>query len=284
MMILWQGLCHLPTSWHPAIGKLCGKLLFVFAVGRKKIAQANLALCFPNLSKMEQQILLRDNFVYLGRSLIETGIAWFWSDQKIQSQINYEIIGLNLLLPKDSNKGNLIIFKHSQHLELDARLLAMNVPMYGVSRPHNSASMNKIQDKGRLSSLKDTADKNNPRRFMKWLKSGNNVLYAIDQDYGWDHSVRLNFFQQEAATITTTKKIIDATNSNLLFINSYFVNNKLVLKLELIDHLKLDSTALAQKINDIMEEKILLHPAEYLWIHRRFKSTLGKSFYKEYGL
>ena len=284
MMILWQGLCHLPTSWHPAIGKLCGKLLFVFAVGRKKIAQANLALCFPNLSKMEQQILLRDNFVYLGRSLIETGIAWFWSDQKIQSQINYEIIGLNLLLPKDSNKGNLIIFKHSQHLELDARLLAMNVPMYGVSRPHNSASMNKIQDKGRLSSLKDTADKNNPRRFMKWLKSGNNVLYAIDQDYGWDHSVRLRFFQQEAATITTTKKIIDATNSNLLFINSYFVNNKLVLKLELIDHLKLDSTALAQKINDIMEEKILLHPAEYLWIHRRFKSTLGKSFYKEYGL
>ena len=280
MMTLWQGLCHLPTSWHLAIGKLCGKLLFVFAGGRKKIAQANLALCFPNLSKMEQQKLLRDNFVYLGRSLIETGIAWFWSDQKIQSQINYEIIGLGLLLANDSNKGNLIIFKHSQHLELDARLLAMNAPMYGVSRSHNSASMNKIQDKGRLSSLKDTADKNNPRKFMKWLKSGKNVLYAIDQDYGWDHSVRLNFFQQEAATITTTKKIIDATNSNLLFINSYYENNKLILKIELIDHLELDSTALAQKINDIMEEKILLHPAEYLWIHRRFKSTLGKNFYK----
>ena len=280
MMTLWQGLCHLPTSWHPAIGKLCGKLLFVFAGSRKKIAQANLALCFPNLSKMEQQKLLRDNFLHLGRSLIETGIAWFWSNEKIQSQINYEITGLDLLLPKGSNKGNLIIFKHSQHLELDARLLAMNAPMYGVSRSHNSASMNKIQDKGRLSSLKDTADKNNPRKFMKWLKSGKNVLYAIDQDYGWDHSVKLNFFQQEAATITTTKKIIDATNSNLLFINSYYENNKLILKIELIDHLDLDSTALAQKINDIMEEKILLHPAEYLWIHRRFKSTLGKNFYK----
>ena len=280
MMTLWQGLCHLPTSWHPAIGKLCGKLLLVFAGSRKKIAQANLALCLPNLSKMEQQKLLRDNFLHLGRSLIETGIAWFWSNEKIQSQINYEITGLDLLLPKGSNKGNLIIFKHSQHLELDARLLAMNAPMYGVSRSHNSAAMNKIQDKGRLSSLNDTADKNNPRKFMKWLKSGKNVLYAIDQDYGWDHSVKLNFFQQEAATITTTKKIINATNSNLLFINSYYENNKLILKIELIDHLDLDSTTLAQKINDIMEEKILLHPAEYLWIHRRFKSTLGKNFYK----
>jgi len=280
MMTLWQGLCHLPTSWHPVMGKLFGKLLFLFAGSRKKIAQVNLALCFPKLPKTEQEKLLRDNFLYLGRSFIETGIAWFWSNKKIQSQINYKIIGLDLLLPSDSNKGNLIIFKHSQHLELDARLLAMNAPMYGVSRSHNSASMNKIQDKGRLSSLKDTADKNNPRKFMKWLKSGKNVLYAIDQDYGWDHSVKLKFFQQEAATITTTKKILDATDSNLLFINSFYANNELILEIESINHLELDSTTLAQKINDIMEERILQHPAEYLWIHRRFKSTVGKNFYK----
>ena len=280
MMTLWQGLCHLPTSWHPVMGKLFGKLLFLFAGSRKKIAQVNLALCFPKLPKTEQEKLLRDNFLYLGRSFIETGIAWFWSNKKIQSQINYKIIGLDLLLPSDSNKGNLIIFKHSQHLELDARLLAMNAPMYGVSRSHNSASMNKIQDKGRLSSLKDTADKNNPRKFMKWLKSGKNVLYAIDQDYGWDHSVKLKFFQQEAATITTTKKILDATDSNLLFINSFYANNELILEIESINHLELDSTTLAQKINNIMEERILQHPAEYLWIHRRFKSTVGKNFYK----
>ena len=106
-------------------------------------------------------------------------------------------------------KGNLIIFKHSQHLKLDARLLAMNMPIYGVSRTHNSISMNSIQEKGRLSSIQDTADKNNPRKFMRWLKDGKNVLYAIDQDYGWEHSVKLKFFNQDAATITTVKKIID---------------------------------------------------------------------------
>lgn len=280
MMTLWQGLCHLPTSWHPAIGKLCGKLLFIFAKSRKKIAHANIEACFPELSKTEQQELLQDNFLHLGRSFIETGIAWFWSDKKIQSKVDYDVIGLNHLSNNNSNKGNLIIFKHSQHLELDARLFAMNAAVYGVSRTHNSASMNKIQNKGRLSSIKDTADKNNPRKFMKWLKAGKNVMYAIDQDYGWDHSVKLQFFNQEAATITTTRKIIDATNANLLFINSYYKNKTLVLQIELIDHEGLNSIKLAQKINDLMEEKILQHPAEYLWMHRRFKSTLGKNFYK----
>jgi lauroyl/myristoyl acyltransferase len=280
MMTLWQGLCHLPTSWHPAIGKSCGKLLLILANSRKKIAQANIEACFPNLSKTDQQKLLRNNFLYLGRSFIETGIAWFWSDKRIQSKLDYEVIGIDILSNNESNNGNLIIFKHSQHLELDARLLAMNVAVYGVSRTHNSASMNKIQDKGRLSSIKDTADKNNPRKFMKWLKAGKNVMYAIDQDYGWDHSVKLEFFNQEAATITTTKKIIDTTNSNLVFMNSYYKNKKLVLEIELIDHVGLNSIELAQKINDLMEDKILMHPAEYLWSHRRFKSTLGKNFYK----
>ena len=52
------------------------------------------------------------------------------------------------------------------------------------------------------------------------LKEGKNVLYAIDQDYGWDHSVRLKFFNQETATITTTKKIIDITESNNLLSSS----------------------------------------------------------------
>jgi len=279
-MTLWQGLCYLPTSLHQAIGRIFGNLLFVAAKGRKKIAQANLKVCFPNLSKTEQKDLLKKNFMLLGRSIIETGIAWFWSDEKIQNLIDYEIIDLDLLTKSVSIKGNLIIFKHSQHLELDARLLAMNTPIYGVSRSHNSVSMNKIQENGRLSSIKGTADKNNPRKFMKWLKNGKNVIYAIDQDYGWKHSAKLKFFNQETATITTIKKIIDITNCNLLFMNSYYKDDKIILKLESINPVELDSIKLAQKINNVMEEKILQHPAEYLWSHRRFKSTLGKNFYK----
>jgi lauroyl/myristoyl acyltransferase len=279
-MTLWQGLCHLPTSLHQAIGKIFGYFLIVAAKERNKIALANLRVCFPNLSKTEQKKLLVKNFMYLGRSVIETGIAWFWSNEKVQNVIDYEIIDLDLLINNKTNKGNLIIFKHSQHLELDARILAMNAPIYGVSRSHNSPSMNKIQENGRLLSMKDTADKNNTRKFLNWLKDGKNVLYSIDQDYGWEHSVKLKFFNQEAATITTTRKIIDITNCNLFFINSYYQESKIILKLELIKHAKLDSIELAQKINDVMEEKIIQHPAEYLWSHRRFKSTLGKNFYK----
>jgi lauroyl/myristoyl acyltransferase len=280
IITLWRAACLLPVTWQKKLGQIFGSFLLIIAGKRKRIAKANIQACFPLLSPKEQKNLLYQNFKFLGTSIFETGSAWFWSDAKIQKQVAYEIKGLELLDNINTRSGNLVLFKHSQHLELDARLLGLNAEIFGVGRSHNSPMMNKLQTKGRLSSIKATADKNNPRRFLKWLKEGKNVLYAIDQDYGWENSVELSFFDMPAATITSTKKIINITNCNLLFMNSYFKKKKLMLELELINYDGIDSIQLAQKINDLMEKKIIIHPSEYLWAHRRFKSTLGKDFYK----
>ena len=280
IITIWKGICLLPAAWQKIFGQVLGNLLLVIASKRKRIAQVNIQTCFPLLTFQEQNKLLHQNFKFLGASIFQTGSAWFWSDAQIQKHVEYEIRGLELLNNTKEQSGNLVLFKHSQHLELDARLLGLNAEIYGVGRSHNSPIMNKLQTQGRLSSIQATADKNNPRKFLAWLKKGKNVLYAIDQDYGWENSIELSFFKTPAATITTTRKIIDITQCNLLFVNSYFAKEKLVLELESINHNELDSMQLAQKINDLMEQKITLHPEEYLWSHRRFKSTLGKNFYK----
>ena len=280
IITIWKGICLLPAAWQKIFGQMLGSLLLVIASKRKRIAQVNIQTCFPLLAFQEQNKLLHQNFKFLGASIFQTGSAWFWSDVKIQKHVEYEIKGLELLNNTEEQSGNLVLFKHSQHLELDARLLGLNAEIYGVGRSHNSPIMNKLQTQGRLSSIQATADKNNPRKFLVWLKKGKNVLYAMDQDYGWENSVELSFFKTPTATITTARKIIDITQCNLLFVNSYFVEEKLVLELESINYDDLDSVELAQKINDLMEQKITLHPEEYLWSHRRFKSTLGKKFYK----
>ena len=280
IITIWKGICLLPAAWQKILGQVLGSLLIIIASKRKRIAQVNIQACFPLLTSQEQNKLLNQNFKFLGASIFQTGSAWFWSDIKIQKHVEYEVKGLELLNNIDMKSGNLVLFKHSQHLELDARLLGLNAEIFGVERSHNSPIINKLQTQGRLSSIQATADKNNPRKFLAWLKEGKNVLYAIDQDYGWENSIELSFFKKPAATITTTRKIIDITQCNLLFVNSYFEKKKLVLELESINHDGLDSMELAQKINDLMEQKITLHPKEYLWSHRRFKSTLGKNFYK----
>ena len=44
----------------------------------------------------------------------------------------------SLVREQEEGNGVLLIFKHSLHLELDSRILGMNIPVYGVERVHNS--------------------------------------------------------------------------------------------------------------------------------------------------
>ena len=64
-------------------------------------------------------------------------------------------------------------------------------------------------------------------------------------------------------------------------LNSYIEDNTLILSLESFVGDKSSPINFSQSINDFIESKVKLHPDEYLWQHRRFKSTLGKdNFYK----
>jgi Lauroyl/myristoyl acyltransferase len=210
------------------------------------------------------------------RGIFDTGKAWFWNDSKINSLIEYEIFGLNKLI---TAKGNLLIFKHSHHLELDSRILGMHCELYGVERVHNSPYMQKVQSMGRLKGVNAIADKNSPITFIKWLKKNKTVLYAIDQDYGLKNSSNVDFFGIKTATTNAPVKIVDATQCKVLFLNSYYDSEKLILSVEEISIS--DSKLMIQEISSHIEARIRERPSEYLWQHRRFKSTLGKeSFYE----
>ena len=69
----------------------------------------------------------------------------------------------------------------------------MNCDVYGVERVHNPDLFDSVQKTGRLKSVKDTCDRNNPIKFIRWLKKGKTVLYATDQDYGLNSQILLIF-------------------------------------------------------------------------------------------
>ena len=116
---------------------------------------------------------------------------------------------MDILLDEQKNKkGILLFFKHSLHLELDARLIAMNSEIYGVERVHNSDSFDSIQGSGRLMSMQGVCDRNNPLKFIRWLKKGKTVLYATDQDYGMTQSDIVNFFGIPAALNSTKLTLV----------------------------------------------------------------------------
>ena len=281
LVILWKLLLLFPRTMHKGLVYFFGNLIYLMPIKRNKISQKNIELCFPKLSQEERKKLHKLNVIASAKIIFDSGISWFWSDKRINKLISYEIRGLeNLLEEQKNNNGILLFFKHSLHLELDARLLGMNAEIYGVERVHNSDSFDSIQNKGRLKSVKDTCDRNNPLKFIRWLKNGKTVLYATDQDYGLSQSDIVNFFNHPAATISAPQKIIKSTKCKTFFVNSFMENDKYILEVEQIYLDQSSQINFSKDLNLYMENKIKLNPEEYLWQHRRFKSTLGKeSFY-----
>ena len=132
-------LVYLPRFTHKPIGYLIGIVFYILPIKRNLYSKRNINLCFKDLTPNQKKKIYTKNILNTGMVIITTGIAWFWSNERINRSIKYSIKGLDSLA-KEQEKGNgvLLIFKHSLHLELDSRILGMNIPVYGVERVHNS--------------------------------------------------------------------------------------------------------------------------------------------------
>ena len=277
LIFFWKIIVLFPRKIQLFFGNCIGYLFLLIENKRNRFSKVNINLCFPDLDTNSAYRIYKKNIILFGRVIFDTGIAWFWSDDRINKNIPYKINGLELLLRYQRlNNGVLLFFKHSLHLELDSRLLAMNAEIFGVERKHNSTYFESIQKNGRLKSMKGLADRNSTVSFVRWLKNGKTVLYAPDQDYGLKKSDQINFFGLPAATISAPLKIINKTGCNYLFMNTYIEKDNLVIDIEEPKFSKASSIMFMQDLNKYIENKIKLNPEEYLWQHRRFKSTLGK--------
>ena len=282
LIFFWRAIALLPRSLQLIISPVISKSISIFLKKRNRISKKNIDACFHNLDDIKRRSLIKSNINNSGLVMFDTAISWFWSDARINKEIKYKIRGLEQL-KNEQKKGNgvLLFFKHSLHLELDARILGMNADIYGVERTHNSKLFDAIQSKGRLKGVKGLCDKNKPLKFIKWLLSGKTVLYATDQDYGMNGSEVVNFFNLPAATISAPYKIIRKTNCQTYFLNSFIVNDEYIIEIEKIELNMNSDKEMSSDLNKIIENSIRKHPSEYLWQHRRFKSTLGKEeFYK----
>ena len=162
-VFFWKLIVAFPINFQNVLANI---LLFFLKnpnLKRNIFSRKNIDAAFPNLNKQEKENLFNKNLKSMIRGIFDTGKAWFWNDSKINSLIKYEIFGLNKLI---LTKGNLLIFKHSHHLELDSRILGMHCELYGVERVHNSPFMQKVQSMGRLKGLNALADKNSPITFI----------------------------------------------------------------------------------------------------------------------
>jgi len=277
--LIWTGLgllwliVQLPYPVLHILGAGLGKLSRPFMKRREGIAIRNIELCFPDMTPFARSQMVTKNFVSLGMGLMETGMAWFWSDARIKKWFDVE--GIENLT--NITRGVMVVGIHFMSLELCGRAMGLCHPMMATYRPHNNALMEWIQTKGRMRSNKAMINRRNLSGFVHALRAGEAVWFAPDQDYGSKGSVFAPFFSvKKAATTNGTYALSKLAGVDLITLCLIRRNDKkgynMYISSVLSDYPEGDEIAAATYINKIIESEILRAPEQYLWMHRRFKT------------
>ncbi len=269
-------LVQLPYPVLYRLGVWLGRTSMRFLKRRVSITRRNLQLCFPDLSPEQVEARIVSNFESLGMGLLETGMAWFWSDARVKRW--FDVSGLhNLKKAQENNQGVLVIGVHFMSLELGGRAMGLCQPMMAMYRPHNNKAMEFVQTWGRMRSNKAMLDRKDLRGMVHALKKGEAVWFAPDQDYGPRGSVFAPLFAvDEAATTSGTYMLARLAKPALVTVvlvrKPAAKGYDLMIQPALQDYPIDDEMAAAAYMNRVIETEIMRAPDQYLWLHRRFKT------------
>lgn len=269
-------LVQLPYPLLNKLGLWMGRTSMRFMKRRVSIARRNLELCFPDIDPEQLERRIVGNFESLGMGLLETGMAWFWSDRRVKRW--FTVTGLeNLQSAQRDGRGALIIGVHFMSLELGGRAMGICQPMMAMYRPHNNKLMEWIQTKGRMRSNKAMINRRDLRGMVQALKHGEAVWFAPDQDYGPKGSVFAPLFAvPDAATTSGTWMLARMAKPALITVVLIRKEDgsgyELVIQPELKDYPIESEQQAAEYMNRVIEREIMRAPNQYMWLHRRFKT------------
>jgi len=268
-----------------AVGRVIGFLGYHLAKSRRHITEVNIAKCFPELSAQQQKALVRENFVHTGIGAVEIALPWLNPTRDLADR--FKIEGLeHLNAAHDLGNGIVLVGAHYTTIDITSQPLGSLGFVDVMYRQNKDPVWESLQYNGRKTFFDGVVERSDMRQILKRLRQGRTMWYAADQDYGIKHSVFAPFFGIDTATITVTSRLASKNKSAVLMLHQFRDLKRKTWTLKFTPMLENfpsgDDLADATRLNAMLEAEVKSVPAQYLWMHRRFKTrpTGEAPFYK----
>lgn len=274
--LLW--LLHwLPLPLLAGLGRGLGGMLWRLAGSRRHIALRNLALCFPEKSAAEREQLAREHFGWMGRSILERGLLWFASRERLLRLMSFEG---DIGQAERSERPVMWLLPHFAGLDwaAPALMLGQSKPGVDVYQRQSNAVFDAALMKGRgrfgTNAFVDRHDGIRP--VIKLIRQGYGFVNAPDMDFGRDNSAFVPFFGVPACTLLAPAKMaasLDMLVLPLIVLMKPGGQGYRVIAPPPIEGFPSgDALADTALLNRWLEARIRECPAQYLWVHKRFKT------------
>lgn len=276
LALLW--LLHwLPLPILAATGRGLGTLSWWFAGERRHIALRNLALCFPDWTDAQRSALAREHFACLGRSLLERGLLWHASPARLRRLIHIEgSAGF-----ADSHPGPLMwLAPHFMALDVAAAAVQLFLERPGCSiyQAQSNPLFDAALRRGRLRFGKATvfARDESAKPLMRAIKEGRGFFNLPDMDFGLRDAAFVPFFGVPAATLLAPSRMARLLGMAVQPVVAEMLPGGQGYRVRFFEPLEDfpsdDPQADAVRVNQWIEQRVRENPAQYLWVHKRFKT------------
>lgn len=273
----------MPFRWIYSFAKTIAFLGYNLAVRQKKIAIESLTIAFSNeKSRQELEQIAKDCFTFMAKSAVE---LLFLLNKPELLRKRIEISGKNNLdhaLAK--GKGVILVSAHFGNFPLLLARLSLEEEynVNGIMRPMRDSRAEKIflknREKFRVKTIYSQPRKECVDNTIRALRGNEMVFIPIDQNFG-TAGVFVDFFGRKAAT--ATGPVIFARRTKSVLLPCFIVRQKddthkifcePFFEIEEKNNNQETVTYNIQKLTSIVEMYIRRYPAEWGWIHRRWKS------------
>jgi KDO2-lipid IV(A) lauroyltransferase len=278
-------LSWLPLSAALALGELLGRLGYLFAGKTRRLALAQLAAAFPDRSEAERRGLARACFLHLGRSTMEV-IAVRRIDPRLDEYVAIAGQGEELLREvMGRGRGMVFVTGHLGNWELLARRIARaGVPNAVIAKAGWDAKLNataaRIRAAGGVTTLW-REEASTGRAIIRTFREGKALGILIDQDTRVQ-GVFVPFFGRPAFTPRAAADLALRFGAPVVVGTCHRAppggRARHVLELTELpfdpepSDREAEAVRLTAACTAVLEQAIRRSPAEWVWMHERWKT------------
>ena len=267
----------LPYRALVSIGYGLGYIAAKIPSDRNRVIKINLKLCFPDLCETQAELLRKQHWRLLGRSLVEKSIIWLGSEKQLSKMIEVESS-----LDLSTRRPRILVNMHFAGIEgaiiLSALAKRMNWPRTsGFFQRMKNPFFNQKMIEWRNRFGGNSIDRQgNTKAIIREIRNGDLIIVAPDIDLGLKDSEFVPFFGIETNTITTVSRLASITGADVCLMTTTLKDDDsgylCKISAPLKDFPTGDHKEDTARLNRYFEDEIRLRPAEYYWVHKRFKN------------
>ena len=278
-LVLWllRWVQRLPLSLQARLGRGLGRVFWWLAGSRRRVALRNLELCFPQQPVAEREALAREHFGWLGRSLIERGLLWYAPVERLRQLIHVEG---DVGLAERSERPVMWLVPHFLALDVAgvATQLFQTRKVGSIYQQQSDPAFDAAMRRGRLrfdgGDIFPRSDKALP--LVRAIRRGWAFFNLPDMDFGERDAAFVPFFGVQAATLLAPSRMAKALQMVVQPVVAEMLPGGRGYTVRFLDPWTDfptdDPLADARTMNAWIEQEILRNPAQYLWVHKRFKT------------